>query len=61
MKDTLVSRFGTDIRNMSTPDMPKEAYKDGLKTIHTSSVANTIRSMNANKVLNTHPPQYQQV
>ena len=55
MKDTLVSKYGTDIKAISIPDIPNNFYKAKLKTIQTYSIRNSINSMNNNKVLNSVP------
>ena len=57
MKDTLVSKYGAEIKAISTPDIPDDLYKAKLKTIHTYSVRNSINSMNNNKVLDSVPPE----
>ncbi len=56
MKQTLSSRFGATIRQMSRPDLPEDEYKQRLKQIHTKSVTQAISDMLPNKVLNAVPP-----
>ena len=56
MKQTLSSRFGAVIRQMSRPDLPEDEYKQKLKQIHTQSVSQAISDMLPNKVLNAVPP-----
>ena len=57
MKNTLVSKFGNKIKNMSHPDLPPDLYKQQLKNIHTSCVREEINIMAYNKVLNAPPPK----
>ena len=57
MKHTLASRFGAEVSQLSTPDLPEEEYKIKLKQIHTTSVSRSINSMAPNKVLLAPPPQ----
>ncbi len=56
MKQTLSSRFGPEIRQLSRPDIPEDEYKGKLKQIHTKSVKDAINEMLPNKVLNSIPP-----
>ena len=57
MKEILSSRFGAEIRHMSRPDLPEDAYKSKLKQIHTKSVKEALNAMEPNKVLMSTPPQ----
>ena len=57
MKETLMSKFGKEIKDISTPDLPDVDYKKKLKLLHTESVRKSINSMESNKVLNTAPPE----
>ena len=53
MKNTLVSKFGNEVRDISYFDLPEDVYKKKLKFIHTKSVKEIIKP---SKVLNTIPP-----
>ena len=57
MNETLVSKFGHEIQQMSYPDLPTDIYKQRLKAIHTHSVHEQIASLEHNKVLGAPPPQ----
>ena len=59
MKQTLASKFGEEIKDLTTPNMPDKVYKAKLKHIHTTSVRNMLNSMADNKVLNCPPPPIQ--
>ena len=57
MKNTLSSKFGEKIQQISYPELPPDIYKKQLKNIHTSCVREEITSMANNKVLNATPPK----
>jgi hypothetical protein len=56
MEQTLSSRFGAEIRQMSRPDLPEDEFKSKLKIIHTKSVREALNNMEPNKVLQSAPP-----
>ena len=56
-KETLETRFGHEIRQISSPNMNSDDYKLRLKTIHTDSVREGINNLGNNKVLNQPPPK----
>ncbi len=56
MNQTLMSKFGDEIKQMSYPDLPTDIYKQRLKALHTSSVRNSIANLEHNKVLGAPPP-----
>ena len=56
MKQTLKSKFGKEVKNISRPNLPEADYKSRLKVIHTKSVKDLISST-TNKVLNARPPE----
>jgi hypothetical protein len=57
MNETLVSKFGREIQQMSYPGLPTEIYKQRLKAIHTNSVRDQIANFEHNKVLGAPPPK----
>ena len=56
MVQTLKSKFGREINQMSQPDLPQDIYKQRLKAIHTNSVHSNILRLEHNKVLGAPPP-----
>ena len=56
MKETLTSKFGREIKDLSTPNLSSDAYKRRLKHIHTTSVRDMLNNMANSKVLNAPPP-----
>ncbi len=57
MNETLRSKFGDEIKQMSQPDMPQDVYKQRLKALHTNSVRKNIAKLEHNKVLGAPPPK----
>ena len=59
MVQTLRSKVGDEIKQMSYPDMPQDIYKQIIKVIHTNSVCSNIAKLEHNKVLGAiaPPPQ----
>ena len=61
MKPTLRSRYGSTVLPLTVDGRTDTTnYKEGLKTIHTSSVAKTIRNQEDNKVLLAPAPKVNQ-
>ena len=61
MKPTLRSRYGSTVLPLTIDGRTDTTnYKEGLKTIHTSSVAKTIRNQEDNKVLLAPAPKVNQ-
>jgi len=58
MKEALLTRFGGDVRPLAPQGVIDELnYKEGLKTIHTKSVEETIRRQGPNPVLGIPAPK----
>ena len=57
MNETLQSKFGAEIKDLSYPNLSENDYKTNLKKIHTNTVKRVIRNNEPNKVLRTRPPE----
>ena len=58
MKNTLVSEFSTDLKNTVPEGISDDLnHKEGLKTIHLTSVQSAIHDLGNNEILGTTAPR----